>query len=191
LVSYIKYFSSFGRKIARLIKLEKPQNIPFEAAATLKREVQSNLLSDTTKVKTYVTTQKLRVTENKGERQTQYVTTSFATFATVDKNGSTTDNTGSYRAYATIVWTDNSSGIKLTSVSGGWTRLDSAVSISNKKVNFGQTGAGCSTSCNVYKSPTTNSFSYSAPSTWPYIADDRLSTFGTCNINERKFQLDD
>lgn len=75
---------------------------------------------------------------------------------------------GTVRSYSTIYWQDRGSGstreFRLTSASGGWTRIDSQVSISNRVARLGQTGE----TAKEY-TPTANTFNYSAPSTWNWL----------------------
>jgi len=138
-------------------------------------------------VQTYSTSQLLKVSEVNGDKIETYATTTFydisdlynGNFQTNDSsNKSKYDSSISVRAYSTVYYTtssiDGEDYTDLTKVSGGWTILDSTVSLSNRKVNFGATGWAKSGVGYVqqtsYNNPTSNSFSYSAPSSWAPIS---------------------
>lgn len=126
-------------------------------------------------IKTVQTTQKLKEVElENGEIITDYSTTVFTTNATYSKTGSVTDPTISWRARATIHWSEKTeNGIryyKLNSTNGSWEQLDSQVFISNRLVRYGQVGPGCTATCTREARPTSNTFSYTAPSSWPWVA---------------------
>ena len=132
-------------------------------------------------IETYETTQKLLVTSENGVLTNSYVTTTFtevpeenqknSTEGIVSTQGSQYDEyagaSSSVRSYSTIYWETKGSGtsrqFRLTKSTGGWTRLDSTVSMSNRLVRLGHTGV----SKQFY--PSTNSFSYSAPTTWSWL----------------------
>lgn len=91
------------------------------------------------------------------------------------------DDSIGVKAYSTIYFTKTTSGGieygKLTSISGGWSRSDTTISLSGRKVTFGQSGwpAGSQTKT-VY--PTGNTWNYTAPSTWDAVSLDADYTLG-------------
>lgn len=140
------------------------------------------------KIDQYQTTQKLKaIKTEKGDTVTSYATTIFLdvpeeivveneneseinnTFtAAASRTDDKSDSSYSVRSYSTIYWDEKGSGttkkFRLTSAKGGWTILDSQVSISNRTVRLGQT-------YNVtpdYK-PSGNTYSYTAPTSWPWL----------------------
>lgn len=66
----------------------------------------------------------------------------------------------------------------LTRVTGGWTILDSTVSLSSRMVRYGSSGwpNGAQTDT---KYPTDNFYDYTTPATWAAISLTGSYTFGT------------
>lgn len=80
---------------------------------------------------------------------------------------------------------------KVTSVSGGYTKLDSSVSVTSQYVVAGSSGKSASTggviNQHLEKHPTSSSWSYTAPSTWHYIVKNNTSVIGAyCDYNLRR-----
>lgn len=107
-------------------------------------------------------------------------------------NGSISDNkvdsTGSYRIYSTINYTTSTSApsgegaqmVKLTKVSGYYTRLANGVSVSKQAVRMGQTGLAVGGHVEQVKdfAPATSSWSYTPPSTWKAVNVDMIHDVG-------------
>lgn len=92
------------------------------------------------------------------------------------KSDETSGSSYSVRSYSTIYWQERGSGVsrefRLTSANGGWTRLDSAVSMSNRTVRLGQSNAVTPD----YK-PTSNTYNYNAPTSWSWLNANCTSCF--------------
>lgn len=95
------------------------------------------------------------------------------------QSNSTSGASYSVRSYSTIYWenktTNGVSYARLTRVTGGWTILDSSVSISNRKVEYGQTPL---TNESDTKNPTTNTFNYYTPTDWGWENDGSYIAIG-------------
>lgn len=92
------------------------------------------------------------------------------------------DETGSsytVRSYSTIYWDRKTSGglnyVRLTRVSGGWTLLDSTFTLSNRRVEYGQTPL---TNVSETKYPTGNIFNYYTPTSWGWENDGSSVAMG-------------
>lgn len=145
-------------------------------------------------IKEYTTTQKLLAVQNGDEVVETFSKVSFVVITNENKNGVINNGNlikpfsskeeeewdGGYglKAYSKVNYTRTKSGniyaYKLDSVSGGWEKSDSRYILSDRKVVYGITGnskdhgAGISKSSgNLY--PSGNTFSYTAPSSWPAL----------------------
>lgn len=123
----------------------------------------------------FETSQLLQVAENdKGDRIETYAVTKLVVEADTSKSDSGWDSTLGVKAASTIYLdkvydSRNVLHYKFLSVNGTWSVYDSQYSLSNRQVTYGATGwssFGSTTGQNEVKYPTSNSFSYSAPSTW-------------------------
>ncbi|WP_342538211.1 hypothetical protein MKY15_18610 [Sporosarcina sp. FSL K6-1540] len=123
----------------------------------------------------FKTTQKLKETQlSDGSIVTDYVTNAVVVY---DERSSGTKTDGSYTVSGevSIRWQQMNDGKikwKVFSTKGSWTVLDTAFSLSNRKVHYGQVGleACIYNDCNEVKSPTSNSYLYHAPTTWPWLS---------------------
>lgn len=131
-------------------------------------------------VKYYSTAQKVREVRRGNEVVETFNTTSFGVLSAGNKYQEKDDATYGVRAYSTISYDKVTSGIissyKLLTVSGGWTVFDSQLKLSDRKVTYGASGNSLNggpyttqASGNLF--PTSNSFSYNAPTSWYYIED--------------------
>jgi hypothetical protein len=103
--------------------------------------------------------------------------------STGNTNITGTDNTVSVRGYCTIYYTIfnyTPRQRRLTSVSGGYTILDSAISVTKQSVNYGQVGLGSSGTVNetATRTPTGRTFSYSTGFTKTLAGGYPYSMFG-------------
>ncbi|GED33910.1 hypothetical protein BCE02nite_50510 [Brevibacillus centrosporus] len=123
----------------------------------------------------YETSQLLQVAENdQGDKIETYAVTKLAVESDTSKSDSGWDTTLGVKAASTIYldkYYDSRGALyyDLISSNGTWSVYDSQYSLSNRKVTYGATGYSpfCSASGqNAVKYPTSDSFSYSAPSTW-------------------------
>jgi hypothetical protein len=97
-----------------------------------------------------------------------------------DKGGNKTDDSASVRSHSRIYFKtkieNNITYATLTKVTGGWTILDSSVSLSNRKVVNGITGwPGVAKSSTL--NPSTNT--YNSSFSWPYVATSTTYHLGT------------
>ena len=153
-----------------------------------KYELKNNNTKENVNLLQYTTSQLLK-SEKKGDTEIQEfaVTTFTVTEEEVTNNDHLTtadsgskdetkwDESLSVRASITIHYTrtikNNVNYAKVTSASGSWTINDSSVSLSNRKVIIGTSGWPVNTQ-SVIKTPTGNSWNYTAPSTWEYVSLD-------------------
>lgn len=150
----------------------------FKPLALLKNEQTGEVKE----VKTIQTTQFLKhVKYSDGSDQKIYSTTVFTVKPLVSNSQpyNSNDPTYSVNAYSTFYWDETSGYMKLTSVSGGWTRLDSQVAITGQHVRYyangtGTNGLGVTGQTQDEYPSGYYSFSYSAPTTW-----DSISTSAT------------
>lgn len=121
------------------------------------------------------TTQHLRDTKLPDQTiKAEYATTFFAVvpLGSGQENDHGYDSSISVKAYSTIYWSINDGKHLLTRVSGGWTILDSLVSISNRSVTMSTNGWLKLGSPTGYiqqvttKYPTGNTFDYTTPTSW-------------------------
>ncbi|MCM3443628.1 hypothetical protein [Metabacillus halosaccharovorans] len=132
-------------------------------------------------IETLATSELIEVYETDGVKTEVFAVTEFAevkeedlisTLAADSDSGTKTDSSVSVRAYSTNNFSrTNNSCIDLTSVTGGWTRLDTSVSIGTKSVNYGATGRNCGTGSGVTQNskvqyPSGTTYSYAVPSNW-------------------------
>ncbi|WP_110931587.1 hypothetical protein [Paenibacillus bouchesdurhonensis] len=143
-------------------------------------------------IKQYTTTQKLLAVQNGEELVETFSKVSFLVI-TNDYNSSENGNLirpfGSkeeeewdsgygLRAYSKVNYTrtlnNNVYAYKLDSVSGGWDKSDSRYILSDRKVVYGISGNAQGSGIGVSRSsgnlyPSGNTFSYTAPSSWPAL----------------------
>ncbi|MRX71129.1 hypothetical protein GJU40_02955 [Bacillus lacus] len=131
-------------------------------------------------IETLGTSELIEVYETDGVKTEVFAVTEFAEVMEEDlvsvmysdtDYGTYTEESGSVRAYSTNNFSrTNNTCIDLTSVTGGWTRLDTSVSIGTKTVNWGQTGRSCSgpgvTQSSKVQYPGSSTYSYAIPSSW-------------------------
>ncbi|WP_299833661.1 hypothetical protein [uncultured Metabacillus sp.] len=112
--------------------------------------------------------------------------------ASNSKSASQWDSSYSVRAYSTYYYTryekDGYAYHDITSCSGGWSRSDSSVTMSQRKVIYGASGPSYPNGSYVQQNqtmyPTSNSFSYTAPSSWVAVKTTHavgVSTWVTLN----------
>lgn len=145
------------------------------------QKIGSNKLSEIDIVQT---TQCIKITEeDKGQKQTSYATTIFASIPNLPSllksydeydYDEDEDSTYSVRAYSTIYWNEYEDQYEilygnLEKVIGGWQILDSRVYLSNRHVINGQCGWTMTNRYKEYsqnKYPSSNTYSYTTPSSW-------------------------
>ncbi|MFC4767554.1 hypothetical protein [Effusibacillus consociatus] len=199
--------SLFERASKGITDLEKK---PFSSVA----ELENTKTKVKEKVKTYTTTQRIKVEKHPdGSVKESFVTTSFALIPTNKSNinesvttegyngsgslyNSGTDPSISVKAYSTIYWDNwydpnNNLYYDLTKVTGGWEPQDSYIQISNRYINLSAIGwaygvGRVNQGLQVHAS--INTFSVTAPSEWyPIHAKDTYRTFGShqkCTISD-------
>lgn len=172
-------------------------NIFTSQEAYLQSNEKSNqstqsLINNVVELETLSTSELLEAYEVEGIRHEIFAVTEFAVITNEDlkeKEGISTletdsgekwDTTISVKAYSTNTYNRTSadganSCIKLTAVSGGWTKTDSSVGIGTKKVTYGQTGRRCDTTGAVTQSsspmyPGSTSYSYTVSSSWKPVS---------------------
>lgn len=132
-------------------------------------------------VPTYTATQLLKIEKTEdGMVRKSFATTYFADVKSSyleDQYREQWDGSLSVRAYSTVYYSIISNqGInyyKLSKVTGGWYKADNTVSLSNRQVTISNQGfilGGGISNTILYKYPTSNSFSYLCPSSWPPVA---------------------
>lgn len=166
-------------------------NIKFNPKATLKDD-RGNIK----KLATYHTTQWLKKLEySNGAEENFFATTAFVVVpeSTISSkyNDKLDPQTYGVKAYATIYWTnvtDNGTTYwKFTKASGGWQILDGTITISGMHVMLAEYGPSPYGSVSHTKDyyPTSNTFSYTTPSTWEpilplgYVFDFGVNTWAT------------
>lgn len=111
----------------------------------------------------------------------------IATFANIPISDDKTDPSGSVTAYITLNIKTTSGGtntnpfstyVQITSISIKWKRLDSTVTLSNRKLEYEQTGVAKNGGGGVVQrktqNPTINSYTYEPPTSWKPVAKDSL-----------------
>lgn len=97
----------------------------------------------------------------------------ITTLSTIDQGTSKWDKSYSVQAYSRFYYkTKVVSGTtrgKVTKVTGGWKIEDRTVSLSKRKVVIGTSGFPSLTQSTTY-TPSSNTFSYNAPSSWGYVS---------------------
>jgi hypothetical protein len=101
--------------------------------------------------------------------------------ASLTRSDSENDSTISYKSYSTIYYTESevsgSSYVKLTRATGGWTRLDSSVTIAKKLVRL-----SCSnyfkTQTKEYTSFSSDTFDITVPGTWVQVVEGAGTILG-------------
>lgn len=134
-------------------KAKKEKDTKLKSNAYLKDEKGNKL-----KAKTFATTQVLKVVQKGNEIEKHYVTTTFAepeftentddSLVSIASSGSKNLNKydGSYsvKATSTIYWNEStyngSTMVDLDKVYVAWSKLDSTVTLSNRKFQYGQSG---------------------------------------------------
>lgn len=145
------------------------------------QKIGSNKLSEIDIVQT---TQCIKITEDdKGQKQTSYATTIFASIPNLPSlresydeydDDEDEDSTYSVRAYSIIYWNEYEDQAQLLygnleKVTGGWQILDSRVYLSNRHVINGQTGWTMNNGWKEYQQnnyPSSLTYSYTTPSSW-------------------------
>lgn len=140
-------------------------------------------------LETMSTTQLVEIKQDKSTSEETYVKTTFikpneesesssiiTPFSSISDNK--WDKTSGVKAYSTIQYTSSSGDgkftyLKMSSVSGGWTIQDKQIQITGRYVKMNQygriSGKQIGVTNTTSKKPTSNSFSYSAPSSWPAV----------------------
>jgi hypothetical protein len=163
-------------------------------------KTQANLTNENdktkTKVATYTTTQKLKVVEKNGEKQTDYATTVFAV-ANVGMSASSSGSSNVYKdtwdnglgiqAYSTYYYsyTDDGPGAvykKLTQASGGWVNtLADEYTLGAKTVLLVDSGfvkgGGYLNQESALLAPTSSTFNYATVG-WSYIHTENAFAMG-------------
>ncbi|MBG9791313.1 hypothetical protein ABD76_01665 [Paenibacillus dendritiformis] len=125
----------------------------------------------------FSTTQKLKVLQRNGSFTETYATTTFAEFlADGSRSDSGYDDSYSVRAYSTFYWDNvninNAHHYKILNATGGWQNSDSQISVLNRSASllaYGFTMDGFYVIQSKDASPSSNSFSINADSTWKPI----------------------
>ncbi|USG65935.1 hypothetical protein NDK47_00835 [Brevibacillus ruminantium] len=173
---------------------------PPNARATLSKD------GNVQNVRVYQTTKRLKTERNiaSGDQKDSYVTYYFYGVPkeaidneSISTFGSTSDDdfdsSYSVQAYSTYFWdrykdTNGNGYKKLTKVTGGWTIHDNKVSITNREVKYGASGGslrddgthgGSVIQDSGILKPTSNSFSYNAPTSWKPVFEGA----GTIGVN--------
>lgn len=168
-------------------KLKMVDNVTNEELAVETQDLDVDVETEELDLETYQTTQKLKTIETtEGEEINYFATTVFNDIPTelleneneedmqfsaaASKSEETKGASLSVRSYSTIYWDTKTSGYsttyKLTKITGGWEILDNQVSITSKRVEYGQTYPLDDE--NETKYPTGSTFSYTTPSSWAY-----------------------
>jgi hypothetical protein len=159
----------------------------FETIKTKESILKNSKTGEESKVKTYNTTQLLKVTKDKnGNKENAYKSTTFVFIylpkITTDKisiNGSHSEDPkydpsysvlASSTFYFTTTTVNGLEHIRLTSAKGNWTIKDNQVSIPERKVYMACNGYNASrfsiSDQKITHEPNSFSFNYSAPSWW-------------------------
>ncbi|MGG4263740.1 hypothetical protein [Peribacillus simplex] len=160
-----------------------------EAEVTL-----NNKKIDEEKVDVSSTTQLLEQKEDSsGEIESYYATTTFVDDFTTQaeaassgsRNANKWDSSKGVKAYSTVYYNISTQDTvpfhDMTKVTGGWTRDDSSIALSGRKVELGQSGGskGCgAVSQSKSYSPTGNTYSYTPPSSWCPVST-KVGSIGT------------
>lgn len=103
----------------------------------------------------------------------------FSTFGS--KSEDLWDSSLGVKAYSTIYYSRTTkSGVgyaKVTKATGGWTVSDKSISLSNRVVKIGTSGWPSGTQ-SITKNPSSNSWSYTAPTSWKYISTESENSIG-------------
>ncbi|MED3645609.1 hypothetical protein P4475_02005 [Halalkalibacterium halodurans] len=163
----------------------KNQNLPNWELTEKETEIRMN--KHMSEIEEYATNQLLSVKKVGDVEVKEYAATVFAdidlkehsfeendSFVSIlgSTNRSKWDDSVSVRAYSTIYFTESTyrgmDYVRLDKVTGGWQRSDTSVSLSNRKVVLGCSGTPVGSQTTT-RNPTTNSFSYTTPSTWKRV----------------------
>ncbi len=168
--------------------------------------VKNNDTNLTAEATVYSTTQKLgQVEYENGSTDTLYSTTSFYDVSELDFNSTITplssgngnkykeglDSTAGVRAYSTLYYTWNDDEgpmtIDLTSVVGGWMKLDSQYTFGTRTVNYGASGPSAVNGALINQSSTYNpgtstTFNIPTPSSWVAIVIGEYAVVGATQI---------
>ena len=105
------------------------------------------------------------------------------------------DGSGSIKGWLRVYYTKGSSSygstVKVTSVSGGYTRYDVSVTVSTQSLYYGCSGKSATTGYyigqNDNKTPSGSSWSYTAPSSWhPIVQDSYCNAGANCTFTLRR-----
>ncbi|WP_339287593.1 hypothetical protein [Paenibacillus sp. FSL E2-0201] len=156
---------------------------------TLKSENNNSLIEKSIvnqkleeEVELYSTTQLLKVVQ-KGEDVTEtYSTTSIGILSAGSLYGTTDILDGGVVAYSTVNFDRTPNGglyvYKLISVTGGWNRHDSTLSLSNRIVRYAisgnKNGGGFASHSSGDIAETVNAFGYAAPTTWSSVESSSM-----------------
>jgi len=156
----------------------------------LSEEVEVTLNDKEVSKDVSATTQLLKKTkDSEGNIDAYYTTTTFvddipaseeeassgevsASATSTSRKASKWDSSGGVKAYSTVYYSvtykDSVPYQDLSKVTGGWSVSDSSISLSNRKVDLGQSGGSLCGGVTQKKSftPSGNTFSYPAPSSW-------------------------
>lgn len=161
------------------------------------------ITSNETKESKYVdiisTTQLLEVKQSRSVMSKTYAKTIFLDTDSISKNNlrrdssskSKWDKTGGVKASATVVFTiSNGDGkfnyVSISKVSGNWSIADGQIRVTNRKVSINQSGlvsGGLGLMQQKKETPTSNSFSYNAPSNWKPVGIDSLSYYSGVELS--------
>jgi hypothetical protein len=154
-------------------------NIGINKFNSLENILTSKNSNDGIKVSEYATSQLLKVEIDEDTEIKDYAITTFtiveeaASVSTLNsKSREGWDESIGVKAYSTIyvsVYTKNNyTYAKLSNGSGGWIVNDGSLTISNRKVILGTSGVPVGTQ-KITHTPSSNSWSYTAPSSWESV----------------------
>lgn len=163
-------------------------------------------------LETMSTTQLIEIKQDRGTTEETYVKTTFlkpneAESSSIKTRSSISDEkwdkTSGVKAYSTIKYTSSIGDgkftyLKMSAVSGGWTIQDKQIQITGRYVKMNQygriSGQQKGVTNTTSKNPTSNTFSYSAPSSWPAVGRGSIgSDFGvgtTANLKRATSKWD-
>lgn len=138
----------------------------------------NDLETDIDHSEVYLTTQKLKENQlNDTTLESEYVTNAIIKYTNHFKTNSDTDGSKTVTGFLKLKWISKNTGksilMKHNGTYGSWKLLDSTFNLSKRKVEYGQySNKLCLTrNCLNLKKPTSNVFSYTANSNWPYIPE--------------------
>lgn len=175
---------------AKLETAKKKLNKTNKTIQTEQTEEKKALLigdKNTVEVDTYSTTQHLKTTEIDGVEEKTYVTNTFseptveqlAIASSSPQNSSGTDGCMCVRANSSLYWTESQAGgidyKKISKVAVSWTKLDSTVTLSDRKFQYALNGwtpyYGYIQQVSTMISMSGDNISYLTNSSWKEVAD--------------------